>query len=190
MIRWLIAVALVAGLAIGVWVLWPQAEPAPSTTTTVNVSTSTSSLAATTTTQSSSTTLAPQVVTTVEEAEAILAELWFGWFEGIYNQDEARIREVVGSQTALDNALAQFGVMEFTAAPEPAGIHVAEVEILRSDSSCAAMWAAVQADFRQGATSGVHVFRHVGDSWLLVSLWVHREDLWEADCESQLEPLH
>lgn len=190
MIRWLIAVALVAGLAIGVWVLWPQAEPAPSTTTTINVNTSTSSLAATTTTQPSSTTLAPQVVTTVEEAEAILAELWFGWFEGIYNQNEARIREVVGSQTALDNALAQFGVMEFTAAPEPDQVTLSDTEILRSDESCLVIWTTVTLSvFREGSSTSVHVLRWSGDRWVSVGLWEFKEDLWQNDCESQLEPL-
>ena len=42
----------------------------------------------------------------VEEAEEILRELWFGWFEGIYNQDEDRIREVVASNPKLVAALA------------------------------------------------------------------------------------
>ena len=111
MTRRLIAGLLVVGLAIGVWALWPREEPDPSPTTTVNAvdSTTTTSVADPVTT----TTLESHVVTTVEEAEVILRELWFGWFEGIYNQDEDRIRDVVGSPTALDNALAQFGVMEF-----------------------------------------------------------------------------
>ncbi len=119
MIRWLIAGALVAGLAIGVWALWPEDEPPPSTTTIAAIDTSTSSSTATTSTESSSTTLAPQVVTTIEEAEAILAELWFGWFEGIYNQDEARIREVVGSQAMLDNALAAVAVVLYFTDADP-----------------------------------------------------------------------
>ena len=104
MIRWLIAGLLVAGLAIGVWMLWPTDEPSPSSTTIAAIDTTTSTSLAdpstTTTEPVTSTTTAAHVVTTVEEAEAILADLWFGWFEGIYNQDEARIREVVGSQTA------------------------------------------------------------------------------------------
>ena len=119
MIRWLIAGALAAGLAVGVWALWPEGEPAPSSTTIAAIDTSTSSSMATTTTGSSSTTLAPQVVTTVEEAEAILAALWFGWFEGIYNQDEARIREVVGSQAMLDSALAAYDRLTFLTAADP-----------------------------------------------------------------------
>ncbi len=121
MVRWLIAGLLVVGLAIGVWMVWPDEEPSSSSNTTIAaVDTSTSSAPAdssTTTTEPTSTTTSADVVTTVEQAEEILAALWFGWFEGIYNQDEARIREVVGSQTALDNAMSQFGVMEFRRLP-------------------------------------------------------------------------
>jgi len=187
MIRRLIAGLVVVGLAIGVWALWPREEPDPSPTTTVNAvdSTTTTSVPDPIT----STTVESHVVTTVEEAEAILRELWFGWFEGIYNQDEDRIREVVGTQTALDNAVAQFGVMEFSNPPSAVGLRFADIEILRADTDCLATWAQVAADFRTGSTQGVQVFRRSGDSWLLVSLWTYRGDLWEADCESQLEPL-
>jgi hypothetical protein len=187
MIRPLIAGLVVVGLAIGVLALWPREEPGPSPTTTVNAvdsTTTTSKLEPNTTT-----TLETHVVTTVEEAEAILRELWFGWFEGIYTQDEDRIKEVVGTETALDNAVAQFGEMEFLGPPTPAGISISDIEILRADSGCLAIWAQVASDFRTGSTQVVQVFRRPDESWLLVSLWTFRGDLWEADCESQLEPL-
>ncbi len=66
----------------------------------------------------------------VGEAEEILQTLWFGWFEGIYNQDEDRIREVVGTQAMLDAARSQFGVMEFEAAPTTEGVQFETSEIL------------------------------------------------------------
>ncbi len=99
-VRRLAAGLIVVGLAVGIWALWPRdnADPTPTTqptaaettTTTVPPTTATTVLSTTVTTEAS------HVVTTVEEAEEILRTLWFGWFEGIYNQDEARIREVVG----------------------------------------------------------------------------------------------
>jgi hypothetical protein len=151
------------------------------TTTTTTVVTSTSEANTTTTSEDSN------VVTTVEEAEAILRELWFGWFEGIYNQDEDRIKQVVGTQAMLDAAGAQFGVMEFAAAPDPALILLSDLEILRADQICLALWAGVSASFRPGATEGVQILRWASDRWIFAGFWTHRDDLWEADCDSQLD---
>jgi predicted RNase H-like HicB family nuclease len=98
------------------------------------------------------------VVETVEEAEEILRELWFGWFEGIYHQDEDRIREVVGNPEQIQNAVDQFGVMEFEHMPTLSGISLDETEILRSDSECLALWSEVEADFRDGSLEGFMSF--------------------------------
>ncbi len=100
-------------LAIGVWFLWPRGESAspaittvqavqPTTTKASDITTSTI-LTSTTETASES-----HVVETVEEAEEILRELWFGWFEGIYNQDEDRIREVVATEEFLSAGIEAF----------------------------------------------------------------------------------
>jgi hypothetical protein len=187
MIRRLIAGLVVVGLAIGVWALWPREEPDPSPTTTVNaVDTTTTSVPDPVTT----TTLESNVVTTVEEAEAILRELWFGWFEGIYNQDEDRIREVVASQTALENAVAQFGVMSFATVPSAEDLEYSTTELLRNTEDCLVIWTTTHiSGFATAQTSDVHVLRWSGDGWLFASLWVHKNDLWETDCDSQLEPL-
>src|SRR3990172_2759115 len=98
MIRRLVAGLIVVGLAIGVWALWPRGEPDPSPTTTVNAVASTTTTTTVANLTTTSTTAESHVVTTVEEAEAVLRQLWLGWFEGIYNQDEERIREVVATQ--------------------------------------------------------------------------------------------
>ena len=112
--RRVIAALVVVGLAIAVLLLWPRSDPddpddtlaAPSSTT----STTTPSSTVTTEPGSTSTTSdGSHVVETVEEAEAILRELWFGWFEGIYNQDEDRIREVVVLEQTVDTARQAFG---------------------------------------------------------------------------------
>ena len=118
MIRRLVVGLIVVGLAVGIWALWPREDSDPSPTTVPTAAeTTTTTLVTTTTTAapSTSTTEATHVVASVEEAEEILRALWFGWFEGIYNQDEDRIREVVGTQAMLDSARSQFGVMEFAA---------------------------------------------------------------------------
>jgi hypothetical protein len=184
---------IVVGLAIGVWVLWPRGDPdiLPTTTLPLAVITTTS-LATTTTATLATTTSDSHVVTTVEEAEEILRELWFGWFEGIYHQDEERIREVVGSQRFLNDARQAFEGMVFTSTPTPDSVAFLTVEILRSDSECLVLWSSSDLSEILGPGTergGVDVLRWLGDRWLMISAWAFRQDLWEKDCESQLEPL-
>jgi hypothetical protein len=188
-----ILVLAIVGLGAAIWLLWPD-SPADETPGTEAVASSTT----TSTTQEppTTTTVAPptsttslqetHVVESVEEAEAILRELWFGWFEGIYNQDEERIREVVGNPELVDAAIEQFGAMDFERPPAPSLIEFSDTEILRSDESCLVIWTDVDATALVGETNdGVHVFLHEND-WLFISQWANREDLWEDDCESRL----
>ncbi len=187
----LVAGLIVIGLAFGVWILWPRAEDGPPPTTQV-VASSTTSLATTTTTQEEITTTAgptAAVIETVEQAADLLREFWFGWFEGIYNQDEDRIKDVVASQAQLDAARSAFGNMTFSEEPTVEGVHLTDIEILQTDSSCTAIWATLSVDFRTGSSAGVHVFRISDGNWKSVHTWVNRNDLWEQDCDAQLEPL-
>lgn len=189
--RRVIAALVVVGLAIAVVLLWPRSDPddpddtlaAPSSTT----STTTPSSTVTTEPGSTSTTSdGSHVVETVQEAEAILRELWFGWFEGIYNQDEDRIREVVVLEETVDTARQAFGE-EFPRAPEPEDISFSETEILRSDEDCLAVWSVMTLHgFREGVTDGVDVIRWTDSGWQSLSNWSNKDDLWEADCESVL----
>ena len=182
---------IVVALAVGVWVLWPRADPNPTTTTTTSVraASTTSTTEPTTTTLAATTTTGsnqdPDLIETVAEAEAVLRELWFGWFDGIYNQDENRIKEVVASQSQLDAAITQFGVMDFAGIPAADSFAFEETEILRSDTGCLAIWSAVQInDFANLSFSGLHVFRFVSNDWKLVSIWEFANDLWEQECEA------
>ena len=188
--RRVIAALIVASLAVGVLVLWPRPvaeenvdpEALGSTTTTSAVVITTTTTGTTSTTDEGS-----HVVETVEEAEEILRELWFGWFEGIYNQDEDRIREVVASLHQLDLALQQFGSMEFAAEPTPSAISFEQTEILLATEDCTAIWTeSTFKDFIDGTSTDVHILRWEA-GWRFFSLWAYRDDLWEADCESQLD---
>ncbi len=195
--RRVIAALIVVGLAVGVVLLWPRetTDDTPATlagpSTTTSTSTSAPPSSTTTTAPSSTTTTTDRfVVETVEEAEAILRELWFGWFEGIYNEDEDRIREVVVLEETVETAKESFGVMEFTSAPLRDLINLSDTEILRSEDDCLAIWSELDiSGFREGAqgTSGVYVLRSPNERWELLSVWPNRGDLWEADCESLLE---
>jgi hypothetical protein len=180
-----VAVAIVVGLAVGVWWLWPR-DDAGSPSTTLPLAATTIEGVTTTSSSPTSTIETGHVVETAEEAEEVLRELWFGWFEGIYNQDADRIREVVATEEQVETAREQFGVMEFTGPPTGEGLTLAETEILRSDEQCLAVWASVTSDFRPGSTASVHVIRWASDRWVAMSYWPLREDLWEADCEALL----
>jgi hypothetical protein len=188
-IRRLVAGLIVVGLAVGILALWPREDPTTPTTLPAAVDTTTTTTPAGTSTESVPTTDETHVVTSVEEAEVILRELWFGWFEGIYNQDEERIKEVVGTQAMLDSARDQFGVMAFARAPLPSDLDYSDSELMRADEMCLVVWTETMiSGFTEATTSDVHVLRFADDRWVLVSLWQERNDLWDTDCEAQLEP--
>jgi hypothetical protein len=190
-----ISVLVVVGLALAVVLLWANRGGDPTPGTEAQATTTTSS-PATTTLPADPTTLAPtttsspteiEVVETVEQAEAILSELWFGWFEGIYNEDEDRIREVVGNPNLVAEAADQFGVMEFVSPPTRDGLSFQDTEILLAVEECIAIWSVVDAQPIIGAQNdGVHVFVRSDGRWLFISQWATRNDLWEEDCHSQL----
>lgn len=189
-VRRVIAVLIAVGLAMGVYLAWPRdgddsddgVTLSSTTTTAVTVSTTTTTLAGTTTTTGATS----HVVTTVEEAEEILRELWFGWFEGIYNQDEERIREVVVLEEMVAQARESFDV-EFNRAPVPNDISFSEIELLRSDKDCMAVWRVLTlSGFRDGSSSGVEILRWTDRGWQSLVTWRFRSDLWEADCDASL----
>ena len=181
MIRRLVAGLIVVGLAVGIWVLWPRDDSDTTTTTlpaAVDSTTSTSAPSTTSITTVVSTTTSTSdvhLVTTVEEAETILRELWFGWFEGIYNQDEDRIKEVVGTQAMVDAALEAFGA-PFVARPSLDGVIVSGTEVLRADTTCLAIWTTIDVSEFRGtgaSTDNVVVLRNVDSAWRLATTWAY-----------------
>ncbi|MEX1038249.1 MAG: hypothetical protein WDZ96_05295 [Acidimicrobiia bacterium] len=191
--RWITGL-IVVGLAIGVWALWPRDDTNATSTTSPHSEPTTTTARPTTTSSEITTTsgavASSGVIETVEEAEEVLRDFWFGWFEGIYNQDEDRIKEVVASQSQLEAAIAQFGAMDFLSEPSRTEITLIDTEILRADERCLAIWSTASFDFRgPGTTSGVEVHRMTDAGWKFVNSWPNRDDLWEQDCDAQLEPL-
>lgn len=187
--RRVIPVLAVVLLVAAVWFFWPDATDSPTTTTpetSGSTTTTTTSAGPTTTDASPTTTDTSHVVETVEEAEAILRAHYTRWFRGIYAQDEDEIRRTVVSEAQVAAAIEQFGVMQFTAPPSEDGLEITDVEILRSDEDCLAVWAGLAATFKEGSTSGIVIFRRLDGEWRFLSSWTFREDLWEADCEGSL----
>jgi len=128
------------------------------------------------------------VVETVEEAEEILRELWFGWFEGIYNQDEDRIREVVATEEFLSAGIEAFDTLEFTSPPTPEAISFDDTELLEATAECIAIWTTGRVEFlgSNRENTGVDIVRRINNTWQILSTWLYKEDLWQADCESRL----
>jgi hypothetical protein len=193
--RRVIAALIVVGLTIAVILLWPSptAEIPPDTLAGATTTTTTAESTTTSVSDTTSTTAAEgsHVVETVEEAEEILRELWFGWFEGIYHQDEERIREVVATETFLNAGVNAFGNLPFTAEPTREGLVFEELEILLTSADCLAVWSVSTTSFldTDETRSGVEVLRRVADELKFASAWRFRDDLWEEDCEAELSSL-
>jgi hypothetical protein len=197
-IRRLVAGLIVVGLAVGIWVLWPWDDAVPTPTTVPTATESSTTVMSTTTTPttlpvtSTTSSTGTHVVTTVEEAEAVLRELIYRRLLGIYNEDRRGLAEIAASQAALDSAVEAFGQIRFLTEPFPEGVQLSNAEMIRGDQACLAIWAEVDVSAFQGegaVSSAVVVLRNVDGSWRWASVWQHREDLWEADCDAQLEPL-
>lgn len=197
--RWIIGVLIALALVAGVIAFWPRADSDASrvtgavgsmtTTTTSTTPTSTPTTRPPQTTTSSDE--GSHVVETVEEAEDILRELWFGWFEGIYNQDEDRIREVVATDGFLAAGLDAFGTLEFISPPTRTGMKFRKLEILIADEQCLAVWSTTAPAYLDIETSrsGVEVLRRTETGWRFMSAWKLKGDLWQGDCEAELQPL-
>ena len=192
--RRVISVLVVVGLALAVVLLWANrgGETTPGTDAQATSTTSqptTTILPAETTTLADTTTSSPtevEVVETVEQAEAILRELWFGWFEGIYNEDEDRIREVVATEHQLQLAIEQFDSMSFEAEPSIDDFSYSDTEILLATDSCTVVWTTgTFSGFVEAETADVHVLRW-DDGWKFFGLWRSPDDLWEDDCSARL----
>lgn len=195
----LIAGLIVVGLAVGVWVLWPR-EGSDTTTTTLPVAaaTTTSTTNATTTSSSTpdvtvattTTRLESHVVETVEEAEEILRALLWSRYDAIFREDEGSLQGLVASDSALKSGVQSFGQLVFLAEPTLEGVVLREIEILRSDETCLALWADLDVTAfvdSDANSSAVVILRSQDNQWKWMALWRFKNDLWETDCDASLE---
>ena len=185
--RWMAALGVVAVLAavvvaVGVW-----GQEAPTTTTQAAVVSTSSSL--TSTSSSTSTTTTTSVVVDREaEVEAVLQELWFGWFDAIYRKDEEALRRVVATEDAYQDGLTAMERATFIAAPTLHETRVEVLEILRDSPTCLVVWSRVDVSVYRGegmTSEAVEVLWPTSDGWAHASSWLYPEDLWEQDCPSE-----
>ncbi|MEX2624809.1 MAG: hypothetical protein WD651_13905 [Acidimicrobiia bacterium] len=182
--RWMVAAAIVVGLAALVAVLIRQ-DPNPTTTTIrATASTTTSTSPSTTAATTTSTTTAEQ---RQAEVEMILQELWFGWFDAIYNKDADALWEVVATAPRHDAGVAAMEGLDFVAAPTLDEIRIREVVILLDRADCLV----VENSVDMTAFLGI-----VGDStvnvlwpdqrygWRFATDWTNAADRWLDDCDN------
>ncbi|HKX74667.1 MAG TPA: hypothetical protein VJR05_04680 [Acidimicrobiia bacterium] len=191
--RWGMATAIVAVLGVGL-VLFLGNDSAPSSTnTTVEGSTTTAAVRPNTTTPS---TTAPVTSTTTAEqrqaeVEALLQELWFGWFDAIYRKDPDALWEVVATTRRYDAGLAAMESMTFEGAPSPESISISRLMILLDRPDCLVVDHDVDVTaFRGEGAVGQSVSVLWSDQergWRFATSWASPDDLWEQDCDLERE---
>lgn len=188
------AIAVVLGLlAVAVWAFssdGDSGEAAAASTSTATPPTTSTSRPVTSSTSTTSTTVAETTSTTsveqrVAEVEAILEELWFGWFDAIYRQDEDALWQVVATTTKHTEGVEAMEIAGFDRAPTPEDIDIEVIEILLDRPDCLVVYdEIVVSGFNDGVSAGVDVLwpddRY---GWRIATAWVNPNDLWQADCD-------
>jgi len=180
--RWVMATAIVVGLGALVAVLI-QNDPVPTTTTGSTTTTTTSPTTTATSAVTTSTTTAEQ---RVAEVEAILEELWFGWFDAIYRKDADALWEVVATTRRYDAGLTAMQGMEFTSPPTLDGVDVEVLGILLDREDCMVVQNTIDMTaFREtvgGSTVNV-LWPHPRYGWRFATDWSNSIDRWLDDCD-------
>ena len=119
----------------------------------------------------------------------LLEELYFGWFEAIYHNDEDRVREVIATAVYLDAFHEAAESMELPRAPTRSDVRITDLEILRDDQSCLVIFSTLDlTDWRgpEATVEGVNVLLRHDGKFKLGTAWTNRSDLWHTDC--MIEP--
>lgn len=183
----MVAAAIVVGLAALVAVLLRE-NPTPITTTT------TIGAAAPTTTSTSPSTTAATTTSTVTaeqrqaEVEMILQELWFGWFDAIYNKDADGLWEVVATTPRHEDGVRAMETLEFIAPPTMDAIRVVRSELLLDRSDCLVVDHAIDLSGFAGPGSVAQtvsvLWPDTRHGWRFATNWENADDLWLMDCDS------
>ena len=159
----------------------------PSTTTLVaGPSTATSTSTASTTT-SGATTLTTTAEQRLAEVEALLQELWFGWFDAIYRKDPDALWKVVATTRNYDAGVAAMETMTFIAPPSVEAVLFDELEILLDRADCLVVSQTLNlSDFRGpdavGSTVSV-LWDDARRGFRFATDWEFPNDLWLQDCD-------
>ena len=177
-------------LAALVWLLLTDGDSEPEagpTTTSTSTSTSTTTVEVTTTTVADSTTTSLDTDARVAEVARILEDLWIGWYDAIYREDQSVLREIVAIQLLYDDAVDAMGTGGFLAPPTEQNVDISVYDILLDRPDCLVVH--FQRDLRpvfgeEALRDGVQVLWPREDgSYRLARLWTSPADLWQDDCD-------
>jgi hypothetical protein len=147
----------------------------------------TTSTAVPTTTTTSQPTTTTTVIDRIAEIETVLAEFYFGWFDGIYREDVETLDRIAGSDAVYERGVEAFGNIEYTAEPtrEALGVEVKRVLLDRDDC----LVVSSDIDFRTFVDTdevmpAVDVFFRTGDRWGRAISYKYEQELWLVACDS------
>jgi hypothetical protein len=190
-LRLAVAIGIVGILGLVAVLAWPRAgDPedggGPVTTTTTTVPTTTTAAPTTTTTEPATTTLSEEARRA--EVEAILQDLWFGWFDAIYRKDEGALWEVVATSAGHEDGIAAMAQSDlFTSIPELVGVEVQVTQILLDRPDCLVTHHNIDVSaFRGEGAVGESVtvlWPDAEGNWRFATHWQHPNDLWLGDCD-------
>ncbi|MEX2425002.1 MAG: hypothetical protein WD990_13585 [Acidimicrobiia bacterium] len=150
-------------------------------------------MASTTTTApaTTSTTPPPRTTSTTQvdrwsEIEGIVADFYFAWFDGIHRQDPETLDRAAGSDAVLEQGIAAFETLQFTATPTRDTLGVELKNVLLDRPDCLVISADV--DFRafvdiDEVMEAVDVFFRVGDGWGRAVSYKYEQELWQVACD-------
>jgi hypothetical protein len=192
-LRLAVAIGIVGILGVIAVLAWPRGEDpggdaaGPTTTTTTAAPATTVTTASTTTTTEPDTTTTISAEARIAEVEAILRDLWFGWFDAIYRKDADALWEVVATSTGYEDGLAAMQTLEFLVQPTAETTYVSVREILLDRADCLVVALELQAQGYLGpdaTTVSVDVlWPDERYGWRLATRWTDRNDQWLSDCD-------
>jgi Flp pilus assembly protein CpaB len=189
-LRLAIAIGIVGILGLVAVLAWPRGDDQDggavgpvTTTTTTAPTTSTIPASTTTTTEPTTTTLSEEA--RKAEVEAILQDLWFGWFDAIYRKDPDALWEVVATSAKHAEGVAAMEIADF-GEPTPEGVRVEVLEILLDRGDCLVVHDRVSVGgfTTEGSSEAVDVlWPDERYGWRRATSWANPNDLWLGDCD-------
>ena len=184
-------VGVVAVLALTLIVLSVRggSPPVSATTTTLiaaPTTTDTTSLPSSNT-NAESTTVTTSAAQRTAEVEALLQDLWFGWFDAIYRKDPDALWQVVATTTFHNAGVAQMESMEFIAAPTRNQVVIADLTILLDRRDCLVVENSIDMTAFRGFLGDTTVTVMWPDERYglrFATGWQFANDLWLNDCDN------
>ncbi len=188
--RLVIGIGLVVVLAVVVFLVSQGGTQEPAGAPSIVVPT-TPTTKPTTSLTTSSTEPATPSTTTLEQREAevaaILQDLWFGWFDAIYQKDPDALWEVVATEEKHRAGVEAMNSDFFLSAPTVEGLGVELRQILLDRTDCLVTYASLDATQFRGTsatTTRVDVmWPAIDGSWRLATAWDAPGGSWILDCD-------